>query len=53
MINILYKGRRIYQNLSYEDTTEVLDEIASQFYNTGEYDPLEIELEVIEDGKAS
>ena len=50
MINILYKGRKIYKNLSYEETSEVLDEMASQFYDEGAFDPLEIELEVIENG---
>ncbi len=52
-MNILYKGRRIYQNLSYEEVTEVLDEMASQYYDNGVFDPLEIELEVIENGTSS
>ena len=47
MFNILYKGRKIYQNLSHEDVAEVLDELSEKYYNTGEYDSKEIELEEI------
>lgn len=53
MIDILYKGRKIYQNLSYEEVTEVLDELASQFYDKGVYDPNEIELEENLNGTSS
>lgn len=45
MVNILYKGRKIYQDLSYEEVTEVLDELASQFYDEEVYNPNDIELE--------
>jgi hypothetical protein len=47
MFNILYKGKTIHKNLSYEETTEILDELSEEYYNTGEYDPNEIELEEI------
>ena len=30
--DILYKGRRIYQNLSAEDCTEVLQDFSEKFY---------------------
>jgi len=46
MYNILYKGRKIYSELSEEDCTEVLDELANSYYNN-EVDPSEIELEEI------
>lgn len=45
--NILYKGRVIYKDLSYERSTEVLDELAEKFYNEGEFDPEFLELEAI------
>jgi hypothetical protein len=53
MFNVLYKGRKIYLNLTYEEVTEVLDDMASQFYNTNEFDPTEIELEEIVNGTSS
>ena len=45
MINILYKGEKIYQDLTYEEVTKVLDLLASQFYDEGVYNPNDIELE--------
>jgi hypothetical protein len=45
--NILYQGRAIYKNLSEEQCTEVLDELSQYYYNHGDYDPSEIELEQI------
>jgi hypothetical protein len=47
MFNILYKGRKIYTNLSYEETTEILDELSEKYYNSKEYDPNEIDLEEV------
>jgi len=44
MINILYKGRVIYRDLSHEECAEVLDEMSEKVYD-GEVDPTEIELE--------
>jgi len=46
MINILYKGRKIYTNLTEEESTEVLFELAQKSYN-GEIDQNEIELEEV------
>jgi len=43
--NILYKGRKIYQNLSYEECTEVLDELSSRYYTDEEFDIEQLELE--------
>ena len=45
--NILYKGRVIYKDLSYEQSSEVLDELAEKFYNEGEFNPEFLELEAI------
>jgi len=44
-MNIRYKGQKIYQDLSYEECLEVLQELSEQYYNSGNYDPYEIELE--------
>ncbi len=44
-MNILYKGRKIYKDLSYEDCLDILEELSEKYYETGEYDPNEIELE--------
>ena len=46
MTNILYKGRKIYTNISEDDLFEILLELAEKSYN-GEIDANEIELEEI------
>jgi hypothetical protein len=46
MINILYKGRKIYNNLTEEESTEILFELAQKSYD-GEIDGDEIELEEV------
>ena len=46
MINILYKGRKIYNNLTEEQSTEILFELAQKSYD-GEIDADEIELEEV------
>lgn len=45
--NILYKGRKIYQNLSYEECTEVLDELSFKYYTEEDFDIEQLELEEI------
>jgi hypothetical protein len=45
--NILYKGRKIYKDLSYEECVEVLDNLSQEYYQNEEYDVNEIELEEI------
>jgi len=44
-MNILYKGRKIYQDLTYEECLDILQELSEKYYETGEYDSNEIELE--------
>jgi hypothetical protein len=44
-MNILYKGRKIYQDLTYEECVDILQELSEEYYENGEYDPNEIELE--------
>jgi hypothetical protein len=51
--NVLYQGRKIYSDLSYEECTEVLDEIAQRYYSDSEFDIHLLELEEIDNGKAS
>ena len=45
--NVLYKGRKIYQDLSYEECVEVLDNLSQEYYQDENYDENEIELEEI------
>jgi hypothetical protein len=47
MFNILYKGRKIYQNLSYEECTEILEELSQEFYHNKDFDVSQLELEEI------
>jgi hypothetical protein len=45
--NILYKGRKIYKNLSTEECTEILQDFSEKFYEGEEIYPELIELEEI------
>jgi hypothetical protein len=45
--NVLYKGRKIYLNLSMEDCTEILQDFSERFYSGEDINPNEIELEEI------
>jgi len=45
--NILYKGRKIYSDLSPEESTEVLTEFAEKYYTDDDFDLNELELEEI------
>ena len=45
--NVLYKGRRIYTNLSAEECTEVLQDLSERFYSDEEFDITLIEIEEI------
>ena len=45
--NVLYHGRKIYQNLSAEECTEVLQELSERFFSEKDFDPNLIELEEI------
>ena len=48
LYNILYKGRKIYKDLSPEECTEILQELSESFYSGDDIDPNLIELEEIE-----
>ena len=45
--NVLYKGRKLYTNLSAEECTEVLQDLSEIFYSDNSIDPNLIELEEI------
>jgi len=45
--NILYKGRKIYMDLSAEECTEVLQDFSERFYSGEDVEPEFIELEEI------
>ena len=48
--NLLYKGRKIYQNLTLEDCSEILQDFSERFYTEENVDPNEIEMEEIVNG---
>ncbi len=48
--NVLYKGRKIYTNLTMEDCSEILQDFSEWFYSGEDVDINEIELEEILDG---
>jgi hypothetical protein len=45
--NVLYKGRKIYTNLTAEECGEILQDFSEQFYSGEDIDPNEIEIEEI------
>jgi hypothetical protein len=48
--NVLHDGRKIFSELSYEECTEVLDDMAQKYYNDQEFDANLLELEEIKHG---
>jgi hypothetical protein len=47
LYNILYKGRKIYANLTMEDCSEILQDLSESFFSGELIDPELIELEEI------
>ena len=45
--NLLYKGRKIYQNLTMEDCSEILQDFSERFYSGEDINPIDIEMEEI------
>jgi hypothetical protein len=45
--NVLYKGRKIYKDLSAEECTEVIQEFSERFYSEEDFDLTLIEMEEI------
>jgi len=50
LYNILYKGRKIYTNLTTEECTEVFQDLSESFYSGEDIDPSLIEMEEITNG---
>jgi hypothetical protein len=45
--NVLYKGRKIYQDLTHEECVEILQEFSERFFSEEDIDLNLIELEEI------
>jgi hypothetical protein len=45
--NVLYQGRKIYQNLTIEECSDILHEFSLQYYEGENIDPNELEMEEI------
>ena len=45
--NVLYKGRKIYTNLTAEECSEILQDFSERFFSGEDIDPNLIELEEI------
>jgi len=45
--NVLYKGRKIYKDLTHEECAEVLQDLSESFFSGEPIDPNLIELEEI------
>jgi len=48
--NLLYKGRKIYTNLTIEDCGEILQDFSERYFSGEDIDPNLIELEEINNG---
>ncbi len=48
--NLLYKGRKIYTNLTMEDCSEILQDFSERLYSGEDIDPNLIEMEEITNG---
>ena len=47
LYNLLYKGRKIYKDLSHEECAEVLQDLSEKYFSGEDIDPNLIELEEI------
>jgi (2Fe-2S) ferredoxin len=45
LYNICYNGRALYQNMTLEDCTEILQELSERFFSGEDIDPNLISLE--------
>ncbi len=48
--NLLYKGRKIYTNLTMEDCSEILQDFSERYFSGEDIDPNELEMEEIVNG---
>jgi hypothetical protein len=47
LYNLLYKGRKIYSNLTMEDCSEILEDFSERYFSGEDVDPTLIEMEEI------
>jgi hypothetical protein len=47
LYNLLYKGRKIYMNLTADECTEILQDFSERFYSGENINPNELEMEEI------
>ena len=47
LYNLLYKGRKIYKDLTIEDCSEIIQNFSERFYSGEDVDPNELEMEEI------
>ena len=47
---LLYKDEELFTDLSYDDVSDIIEEIASRYYNGELIDPTKIQLEEINYG---
>ncbi len=47
LYNLLYKGRKIYKDLTMEDCSEILQDFSERFYSGEDINPSDIEMEEI------
>jgi hypothetical protein len=47
LYNVLYKGRKIYKDLTHEECAEILQDLSEQYFSGDDIDPNLIELEEI------
>lgn len=47
LYNILYKGRKIYTNLTAEDCSEILQDFAERYFSGEDMNPNDLEMEEI------
>ena len=50
LYNLLYKGRKIYINLTIEDCSEILENFSERYFSGEDIDPNELEMEEITNG---
>ena len=48
--SVLYKGRRIYTDLTMEDCSEILQDFSERYFSGEDIDPNELEMEEIVNG---
>jgi hypothetical protein len=47
LYNLLYKGRKIYMNLTADECGEILQDFSERFYSGEDINPNELEMEEI------